>query len=279
MNRKPIYDYYATLESRWGYILLLKGNRHFGYYPRSNSQISFSQAQKYMEKKLAEKLDLPTNSYVLDAGCGEGNTAIFLAKHNAYKILGVDLLPISIKRAEEKAREADLDKATQFRIGDYSKLNYTTMFDGIYTMETLVHVDDYQNALSVFYKALKPGGRLTLFEYSLTDMNTMKENQKKLWNNIVEGTGMYGLPQFIHGQFPRMLKKAGFMNISTEEITERVMPMLKRFYQISFLPYKLIEFLKLEKKFINMMFAVRAYEDIVQNQTWKYMIITANKPK
>lgn len=95
---------------------------------------------------------------------------------------------------------------------------------------------------------------------------------------VIEETGMAGLPDFKHGMFPQILSSAGFTQITVENITERMTPMLKRFYQIAFLPYQIIKLLKLERKFINTTTAGEFYPNLVKNaDCWRYNIITAVK--
>lgn len=145
---KKVIKYFNTRESKWGYTLLLRGTRHFGYYPKGKEKTSMVQAQKLMEDKLAENLNLPTNSLVLDAGCGEGNVAINLAEKYDLRIYGVDLLDFAVNKAISKSKELNLQNKVKFKIGDYTKLNFPDKtFDGIYTMETLVHVPNYGKVL------------------------------------------------------------------------------------------------------------------------------------
>lgn len=279
LSKQSVFDYYSNLESKWGYRLLLKGNRHFGYYPSKNTKISFSQAQILMEEQLAQKLFLPQASLLLDAGCGEGNTAIYLAQKYSYRIKGVDLLKDSIFIARKKAKAFHLEKHLIFMVGDYTQTDFpNNIFDGIYTMETLVHIKNYQRALRELFRILKPDGKIVLFEYTLSKQEDLNKIQKEIWKKVIEGTGMFGLPKFTHGLFPKILKEAGFIEVKVEEITERVMPMLDTFNKVAHIPYLIIKLLKQEKRFVNAMFSVEAYNDLKKNKTWKYVIVSARKP-
>ncbi|HEX8804935.1 MAG TPA: hypothetical protein VF743_12105, partial [Acidimicrobiales bacterium] len=64
--------YFDSRESRWGYTLLLKGRKHFGYYPDDGGHPAVARAQELMEDRLADRLGVPEGSRVLDAGSGEG---------------------------------------------------------------------------------------------------------------------------------------------------------------------------------------------------------------
>lgn len=235
---KKVINYFNTKESLWGYSLLLKGTKHFGYYPKGEEKISMAEAQRLMEDKLAEKLDLQKDTLVLDAGCGEGNVAAYLAKKYGYRIKGIDLLNFAIKKAKTKTNKLGLDARIDFQVGDYTYLNFSDKtFDGIYTMETLVHVPNYKKALSEFYRVLKPNGKLVLFEYSICPMEKLTKEQQRIEKMIIEESGMHSLSYFLHGKFLSILQQAGFKNISVEDITLKVMPMFKRFYNCIYTIY------------------------------------------
>ncbi len=281
-NKSPqqkVIDYFNAWESRWGYTLLLKGIKHFGYYPEGKENLSMYEAQKLMEDKLVEKLSLNSDFLVLDAGCGEGGVAIHLAQKYRLRVKGVDFLESSIEKANKKASELDLQDRVSFQVMDYTKLSFPEeSFDGVYTMESLVHVPDHQQALREFYRVLKPGGRLVLFEYSICPKKEMTFQQKRLWNMIMEGWAMHSLPRFLHGKFPEILEEVGFTDVSVEDITPRMIPMVRNLYLIAYLPYQLIKLLKLQRKFINITFAVEGYRSIIKSDVWRYNIVTATKP-
>lgn len=275
--QQKVIDYYRTRESRWGYGFLLKGVKHFGYYAAGEEKLSMSEAQHRMIEKLYEVLDLHESSLILDAGCGEGETAVYLANKHQLHVRGVDLLDFNIKKADEKRRRIGLEDKVEFQVMDYMKLDFPRMtFDGVYTLETLVHAPNYHQCLQEFYGVLKPGGKLALFEYSVAPLENLPPTQRKIMEVVIEGSGMHSLPHFIHGRFPKILEDAGFSSVSVKDITPRVMPMLKRFYQIAYLPYRVIKLLRLQRKFINITSAAEGL-DAVNNDFWRYNVIIAAK--
>lgn len=275
---QKVIKYFNTVESKWGYTLLLKGTKHFGFYPKGKEKISMSDAQKLMEDKLAEKLDLPANSLVLDAGSGEGNVAINLAEKYGLHIYGVDLLDFAVSNALSKSKKLNLQDKVKFKVGDYTKLDFhDKTFDGVYTMETLVHVPDYKKALKEFYRVLKPNGKLVLFEYSVASRSSCTPKELEIADMINQEGAMHSLPHFIHGKFPQILSGVGFKNITVENATTHVIPMLKIFYLIAYVPYIFIKFLGLQRKFINATSAVEGYRIIRNADVWRYNIISAVK--
>ena len=277
--QQKIIDYYARGESRWGYSLLLKGVRHFGYYPESNEKISMAEAQRLMVEQLYKKLGLKADALLLDAGCGEGEVAIYLANKYQLQIRGIDILDFSIKKANEKRVHLGLESRVKFQVGDYTSLDFPDgIFDGVYTMETLVHAPDYKKTLEEFYRVLKPTGKLVLFEYSVCPLENIPEKSRETMEIIIQESGMHSLPHFLHEGFPEMLKNAGFQNVTVENITSRVTPMLKRFYQIAFIPYWFIKLFGLQRKFVNMTAGAEGYKNMAGNDFWRYNIITATRP-
>lgn len=274
---KQIIDYYHSKESLLGYKLLLGGTKHFGFYPVNDMQISMKVAMNNMIDKLAKTLDLSKDSLVLDAGCGEGTTAIRLAEKYNLKVEGVDLLDFNIKHANKRLFSNDVRKRVNFSVGDYTKLPYPdNHFDGVYTLETLVHAPDYKSALLEFRRVLKPGGKLVLFEYTMPAQEDMGDEEKRMFTVMNEGSAMHSLPKFIHDTFPEKLRKAGYEKIKVQDISERVLPMFKRFYQLAVIPYQFIKLIGKEKRFVNATAAVTIWR---YKRDFRYNIITASKTR
>ncbi|MBI4058252.1 methyltransferase domain-containing protein [Candidatus Gottesmanbacteria bacterium] len=274
---QQIINYYHTWESRVLYSLILRGTKHFGYYPQ-NKFLPLFQALRLMEDKLAEKLALPPNSLILDAGCGEGNVAIYLSKNYSYRIKGIDILNFNIQKANQKKEKFNLHKQLEFFVGDYTLLQFPSeMFDAVYTMETLVHATNYTQALKAFYRVLKPDGRLVLFEYSISSKTHATQDLRQLMKMIIEASGMHALPHFEHGVYSRILKQAGFTHVSVEDITSKVLPFLQTFYYFALIPYQIIKLLKLQRQFVNTTSVIEGYRHIPQHHYWRYNIISARK--
>ncbi len=145
-------------------------------------------------------------------------------------------------------------------------------------METLVHASDYQKTLREFYRLLKPLGKLVLFEYSVCPLQHIPQKLRGVVQMIIQESGMHSLPHFVHGRFPEILEKVGFQNVTVENITPRIIPMLKRFYQIAFMPYQFIKLFGLQRKFVNAT-SIGEGKNMVKNDFWRYNIVTAIKPQ
>ncbi len=277
MNKNPVINYYHSAESRFGYRLL-KGVKHFGYYPEGKEDISMLEAQMLMNEQLATKLALSKGSHVLDAGCGEGNVALYLAKHHGLTVEGIDLLDFNVANAKQSAVKQHLNSKAAFRVGTYMDLPFADKsFDAVYTMETLVHAPDYRKALSEFLRVLKPNGKLVLFEYTLKPESEVETSEKVGMERIKQINRVAAMPafnEFTFGSMETKMATAGFRKATTQDVTARMLPMLKQFHDKAKLVYGLFRIMHLEDHLINGMSAVEFYKN---QSLWKYEIISAVK--
>jgi sterol 24-C-methyltransferase len=159
---------------------------------------------------------------------------------------------------------------------DYQRLAFPDgHFDGAYTMETLVHAPDSAAVLGELCRVLKPGGRLVLFEYSLAPRRELTARQRRVFDTIIAESAMHGLPGFVHGRFPALLHAAGFRDVAVADVSERMLPMLRRLSRLFWAPYQLSRLLGMQRRLVNAMAAVEAYR---YRAVWRYNIVTASKP-
>jgi 2-polyprenyl-3-methyl-5-hydroxy-6-metoxy-1,4-benzoquinol methylase len=99
---------------------------------------------------------------ILDAGCGSGIFSFELAKrHPEAEVLGIELEPDLVGRANEMARRAGLTNC-RFEQGDVSKLDFEGAFDLVVSVDNFEHVEDDISAMRALLLALRPGGRLVV---------------------------------------------------------------------------------------------------------------------
>lgn len=271
LNR--VKRYYSTAESKIGYRLILKGVKHYGYYPSRNNNLSMAESQRLMEQKLGNMLDLPRGSKVLDAGCGEGAVAIHLSDEFGFQIDGIDILDLDIRHAIGASR-AYGPRAPKFRVMDYSHTDYPdNFFDGVYTMESFVHSPNYRSTLREFYRVLKPGGRLVNFEYSLADK--MTSDEEKIFGLINNNSAMTSLGSFRHSKLKSIWEKAGFEHFRMLNVIENISPVMRRMYRISFVPYQISRILGRKEKYVNTYAMIHTYR--LRNLI-HYNLISSLKP-
>jgi SAM-dependent methyltransferase len=130
---------------------------------------------------------------VLDAGCGTGDTALFLASRG-HNVIGIDFLEEPIRRAKQKA--ADRGLSVRFLVKDALTLKgWSERFDSVID-SGLFHVfgdEDRRRYVEGLAAVLKPGGRLFLLCFSDEEPGTQgprRVSQKELHDAFAEGWGV-----------------------------------------------------------------------------------------
>lgn len=278
-DNPQLQSYYHSLESRIRYRLLLRGTRHFGYYEHDTWwPFPLSRALRAMEDKLAALLDLKQGAYVLDAGCGVGHVAIHLVTKHGYKVQGIDIVDHHIVKSRQNiARHGLSEDQLAVRKMDYHHLDSFAdgAFDGVYTMETFVHATDPQAVLRNFFRVLRPGGRLALFEYDHELAHNPEEalalSMKKINKIAAMPTNSVSQP----GVFRQMLEDAGFTDLIVRDYSSNIQPMTRFFYLLAYVPFIIVTFFGLERFFINTVAGVESYRG---RHHWRYVAISASKP-
>src|SRR5690242_16642410 len=102
MNRasqRKVVKYYQSLGSRIGYTFITHNSKHFGFHKTGSQKYDYKKAELKMMDFVGQSLELKKTDTVLDAVCGRGVTACYLAKKYLCKISGIDLVPFELKIA------------------------------------------------------------------------------------------------------------------------------------------------------------------------------------
>src|SRR5579872_7380066 len=123
------------------------------------------------QKNFVDAADRITGT-VLDAGCGTGENALFLAARGC-TVTGIDFLEEPIRRARKKAEERNIPAT--FLVKDALKLkNWNERFDNVID-SGLFHVfsdEDAKTYVEGLAHVLKPGGHLWLLCFSDAEPGT-----------------------------------------------------------------------------------------------------------
>ena len=287
-NAEQVTGYYHRTESRLGYQLVLHGTKHFGWYRPGQSMWQFSATMRRMEDELGRRLNLPTGSRVLDAGCGMGDVARRMASKFRLDVTGIDVLDFNVEEARRRSTDWDglgpmgMGSArmgvgrTQFQVGDYHRLDFPdASYDGLYTMETFVHSADPEHVLDEFFRVLRPGGRLVMFEYSRTPGELLSPAAREALRQVCDLAAMPAWHRLHHGDLDRLVGAAGFGVESVTDVTERMLPMLHAFAILGAVPYRLGRALGRTENVVNALSGVEMWR---HRDAWRYGIVVATKP-
>ena len=277
-NNSTVQQYYTSLESRIGYRVFLADRRHYGYYDKADAwPWPIDAAHRAMEAKLFAALQCPEGSRVLDAGCGTGHVALYMAKAGKYKMECIDLVGFHVAKAKANIRNAGMDDSIAARVGDYHHLEAfdDRSFDGVYTMETFVHSANPSQALNEFLRVLKPDGRLVLHEYDHWPQEKLPQEPPEAVWKVNQYGGFPGMVMFDRNVLAGLLQEAGFEDVHLTDMTKNIFPMVWFFYVFALVPYFFVQLLGLEFYFVNTMAAVEQYK---WRKFWRYTQIIGRKP-
>ena len=107
----------------------------------------------------------PKGSVILDIGCGTGDLAIELARHDPKTIIGLDFSRPMVELGCEKVTFRKLNGKIQLGLGDALNLPFPdATLDCVATAFTLRNVSNIRQALQEIYRVTRPGGRVVSLE-------------------------------------------------------------------------------------------------------------------
>jgi cyclopropane-fatty-acyl-phospholipid synthase len=127
------------------------------YFPRKN--MTLEQAQIAKLHHICRKLQLKPGDTVVEAGCGWGGLARFMAKHYGVNVTAYNISKEQIKYARRCAAAEGLSDVVDYVLEDYR--NIQGKYDVFVSVGMLEHVAkrDYEELGEVIRRCLKPQGR------------------------------------------------------------------------------------------------------------------------
>lgn len=114
-----------------------------------------------------EVMQIKPEDYVLDAGCGSGLTACYLAKTVGCRIMGVDINPHIIEKARHRAEKEGVSHLIEFNVSDVYELPFDDNCFDLVVGEYITVFLDKDRVYREIYRVLKPEGRVADLEMAL----------------------------------------------------------------------------------------------------------------
>ena len=127
------------------------------YFP--DPAMTLEQAQVAKLHHVCRKLDLKAGEAVVEAGCGWGGLALFMAKHYGVKVTAYNISREQVAYACSRAEREGLSDRIEYVLDDYR--NIRGEYDAFVSVGMLEHVGtrDYAILGDVINRCLKPTGR------------------------------------------------------------------------------------------------------------------------
>ena len=127
------------------------------YFPHEDMTLEEAQVAKLHH--VCRKLDLKPGDKVVEAGCGWGGLARFMAKHYGVNVTAYNISKQQVKYAKQRAEEEGLSRQIEYVLDDYRNIKGT--YDVFVSVGMLEHVaiHDYEELGDIVRRCLKPDGR------------------------------------------------------------------------------------------------------------------------
>ncbi|MDD2234439.1 MAG: methyltransferase domain-containing protein [Desulfitobacteriaceae bacterium] len=168
------------------------GSSHPGGFPATRQNLNI--------------LQVKPEEYILDAGCGSGLTACYLAKNSGCRIIGIDINSQMIDKARLRAEQEGVAHLTEFKVADVYNLPYANDFFDLIIAESITVFLDKVKVYREFYRVLKPKGRVADLEMVL-----LHELPSNLRRQMKDCFGPGTDPLFFE-EWLNVLKEAGFQD-------------------------------------------------------------------
>jgi SAM-dependent methyltransferase len=128
---------------------------NFKYYSIERQNIAF--VKSWLQSRCAGKC-------VLDFGCGNGEDSIFVARHGAAEVVGIDISEVAIANCRRRAAVEGVEEKASFVVQDGESLEFPdNSFDVAMEYGVLHHVD-LEKVMGELGRVLKPGGSAVFVE-------------------------------------------------------------------------------------------------------------------
>lgn len=210
-----VAEHYAALTERmekFGGDLLAC---HFGLWGPDTT--TDQEALVRANRTLVQGCALEPGRRFLDAGCGVGGTAIWLAEEYGVHVTGVTICEPHVAVATEHAQRRGVGGLVEFRYGDFMDLPFPdARFDAVLNHESFCYAPDKLAYLRGVHRVLKPGGRWQALE-GLRSGAPLSEAQEEA--HAIAQRGWRMLPLEPWRDVLATMEEAGFERIKEQDLS------------------------------------------------------------
>ncbi|HUC96817.1 MAG TPA: methyltransferase domain-containing protein, partial [Candidatus Saccharimonadales bacterium] len=202
---------------------------HFGFWDKNTKKLSDALINE--NRYITKELDIKKGDEVLDAGCGVGGTAIWIAENCGANVTGITITKKHISLAKKYANERGVAGLTKFELGDFCDTGLPSeSFDKIYGIESVCYALDKYDFFKEAYRLLKKGGKLIVCDGFLSDRE-FTSGEKKYYDDLCLGWALPNLAS--KSKFIDDATKAGFSNKKFIEANQKIHKSSEEMYKSS----------------------------------------------
>jgi len=288
-RNETVARYYRETAGAYEKRMALEGHQsiHFGYFEpehRTGWTVlghDHASANVHLKALLADAAGVSEGTRVVDAGCGIGETACWLAEHRGAQVVGLNITDTQLEKARRLATERGVEDRTEFHFDDFTEMETVAddSVDVVWGLESMCYAEEKRDVLAQARRVLRPAGTIVVADGFLgkRDLST---RERRLMETYLRG---WAVPNFAHHEdFCEALSDLGFVDVDYRDATDGVLPSSKFLYlwATAFLPLgTLLHALgrASDVQYRNWRGARAQYEALA-SRAWVYGIVTARLP-
>jgi tocopherol O-methyltransferase len=266
-------------ETRLDYRVLWSSPRdralHFGHW--SAGTRSHHESLLEMNAVLADAIGIRPGDRVLDAGCGFGGSAFWLARHRGASVTGITAVPGQVRSARRYLRRLELGERVRFFLGDFAATRFRSRsFDVAWFIESLDQASDLSQVVREARRLLRPGGRIGLADF-VAGTRAGDADCARMLRLWTDGWAMRELST--EDDLVNILREAGFTDVRSIDVTPNVRRSVSRLHRIATYLWPLQSFyrrigIRSQRQHAHVV-ASRTIYPALRAGCWRYVIVTA----
>ena len=228
--RPDVVTYYEETWLDFRVLWMTRGNPaiHFGYWDEGTKR--HRQSLDNMNRVMADVAGISAGDQVLDAGCGVGSAAFWLARERGARVQGITIVPSQAFRAKRIAASRRSEGRASFSCQDFCRTAFADeTFDVVWAGESVCHADDKAAFLTEASRVLRPGGRLVVADFARASCTNTGDDERLLASWL----RAWAIPSLATAQdFVGWAEDAGFQEVLVRDVTPAMEPPLRRLHRL-----------------------------------------------
>ncbi len=225
---------------------------------------------------LTRGCELSPERRILDAGCGVGGMAIWLAQEFGVQAVGLTNCEPHVALAAEQAEQRGVGHLVEFHYGDFMDMSFPDdSFDAVLNHETYCYAPDKAAYLRGVDRVLKPGGRWQCLDGFLSE-KTFSESEEAIHTAMQRGWRTEPLQRW--RDVIAALEKSGFDNIEEFDLEAEVAPATERLCKMWKLLGPMITPPSKGWAYTDFMEGVLSFDEGLRQGVFTYRLIVGKKP-
>lgn len=194
------------------------GSLHWGIFDDRTGN-DFLKACANLNHIMAEKALLNESSHVIDLGCGNGTTSMWLARSTGCRVVGVELSGVRVQNAKDvlETEGESIKQKLRFEKASVTDLPFPDQsFTHAWSQATIYHVPDKEKALRETYRVLKKDG-VFVFDDLIKPKPVISEMAKKyVYDRLLFDT------DYSFAGYQEALRRVGFEIEEAADLSEHL---------------------------------------------------------